>query len=97
MKAVPEFQGALLLWRTAALGKKNDFQINFQSRKVFCSAMAMLRVHLFCILAGFTCSKVRATHEFTFLFSTIPKQKPVGGVALVLPWYLRAGRVTEQP
>lgn len=77
MKAVLEFWGVLLLWETAVLGKKRDaFQINFQPRKSFCSAVARLKVHLFCILAHFTCIKL--LHEHVFVFSPILKQKPVG-------------------
>lgn len=44
MKAVPEFQGVLLLWEIAVLGEKTMiFQTNSQPRKVCCSVVATLR------------------------------------------------------
>lgn len=57
----------------------------------------MLRVHVLCILAGSTCIKVRPTCECSFFGSPIPKEKPVGGAVLILPWYLEAGRPLGSP
>lgn len=68
------FGVSLCCGRQQCWQKKMIFQLNVQPWKVFSSVVTMLRVHLFCILAGFTLIKVRPTCEYSFS-SSYPQRK----------------------
>lgn len=51
------------------------FQLNVQPWKAFSSAVTMLRVQLFRVLAGFALVKVRPTCEYSFSSRYLSQRK----------------------